>query len=143
MGEETNREMAPSPLEIIGYGTGSATLQDVRKAVTACWNDIKADPARLQAAAAALGISVAQLRDNPRSPVQLQTRQSGTGTVEIAIVVVSYIGTDIVWGAVRDLAKDEIKRRIKQLWSTVLEPAVRRHLRERDALGPTKELPPG
>lgn len=126
-------------IELVGYGTGAATLKEVEKAIQASWKAVQTDAALRAKVAHALELPENAVAQLPEPPLRLQPVQAGAGMVDIAVMIVTYIGTDIVWAAFRDLAKEELKRRLKQVWN-LLEPEVTAELRDRNALGPRKDI---
>jgi hypothetical protein len=124
--------------EIFRYQAGDAKVkEELVPALAAGWQDILGDPKRLDKAAKALGVSAADLSKLAAPPVEIKADRAGFTGAEIVIAIALWVGGEVVLGAFKDLAKDELKRRLKQLWSDVLEPAVRGHLDDpRHGLGP-------
>jgi len=122
---------------IAAYGQGTASVADLRGKLAAAWRQILADPRQRGAAAGALGIPADTIAGAIEPPVCLETGQAGISGVEIAVVVSLWLGDRVLLGALEDMAKDEVKRRVQQLWTDVLEPAFRRQVRDRLGLGPT------
>jgi hypothetical protein len=95
---------------------------------------------RRDEAAKLLGVPAAELSKVSAPPIDIESLRGGFTGAEFVIVIGTWFGSEVVLGAVADLAKDELKRRLKQLWSGVLEPALRSHLKDgRLGLGPQIE----
>ena len=120
---------------VAGYSNGSASLSELRMESSEIWNNILLNPAKAAQAAGILGIQVEELKKLHELPFDLQSGRAGIAGVDIAILVFTWIGTDVVLGAIRDMAKDELKKRLRQLWKEIFEPALKEKL-DRDALGP-------
>lgn len=121
---------------IAAYGTGSANIGQLRTYVAEAWQEIINEPTKRSAAAQALEIASDDILAMPHAPVQFQTGRSGLGAVDFAVLVVLWIGQDILLASLKEIAKDELKKRVRRLWVEVLEPAVRRRLPDRHGLGP-------
>ncbi len=122
-------------IEVVGHASGSGTISELTAALTSVWTEILQNPKLRLQAAGILGVGEVEVEAQQAPPLYLQPGQQGTGAVDIAIMVVTYIGTDVLLGSLTDLAREEVKRRMKQLWAELLEPAIRGRLPERDALG--------
>lgn len=126
--------------EIFRYEPGSAGLKELTPALAAGWRDILADPARRDEVAKLLGVPATELSKVTAPPIDIESHRGGFTGAEFIILIGTWVGSEVVLGAVKDLAKEELKRRLKQLWSGVLEPALRDHLKDgRLGLGPRIE----
>jgi hypothetical protein len=117
--------------EIVRHEVGTAKISELKSALHAVWKDeILARPAELKKAARALGVEPADLKKLSKPPVALDSGRAGMTGGEVLVVMAVWAGSEIVLGAFKDLAKEELKRRLKQLWSDALEPAVRSQLKD-------------
>jgi hypothetical protein len=125
--------MSSDDKEIARYQAGTAKVKELD--VTAAWKAILSDPQERAKAAAALEVSPEELTSAAEPPVILNHGRAGISGGEIIVLIAAWVGTEVVLGALKDLAKEELKRRIKNLWFAVLEPAVRDQLSDRQGLG--------
>ena len=88
-----------------------------------CWEEMLADPVEAEKAAAVLGIPASRLAELREPPVRVRSAQANAAPADIAMIVVAWLGTEVVLGVFKDMAKDEIKRRLTTLWE--------RHLRRK------------
>jgi hypothetical protein len=118
--------------EIVRHEAGTAKLEELNTAIRAAWwEEIVAQPDELKKAADALGVRSADLKKLAEPPVAAHLGRAGLTGGDILIVTTIWIGNEIVLGSLKDLAKEELKRRFKKLWSDVLERAVRNQLKDR------------
>jgi hypothetical protein len=117
--------------EIFRYEAGSAKIDELWPALVAGWQDIIGDAVQRDKAAKALGAPAAEVSKLAAPPVELKADRAGVVGGEIVIGIALWVGSEVVLGALRDLAKEELKKRMKQLWSDVLESALRDHLKDR------------
>jgi hypothetical protein len=135
MTEEIRRE------SVIGaYSEGTLDLAEIQRCLAETWLDILGSPHERLAAAEALEIDAVTLEQFERPPIQIKTGESGIGASSVAILVVLWVAQDVILAAFRDLAKDEIKKRVKRLWSAVVEPSLRQRLPDRHGLGSPSEF---
>jgi hypothetical protein len=127
--------MADQNQEIAKYKAGTAKVDDLKTDVAAAWKDILSKPEKRTEAAKALGVDPAELGKLQRPPVDLSPGSSNFAGGEVVIGIAAWLGTEVALGAFKDLAKEELKKRVKKLWLDVLEPAVRGRLKDFYGLG--------
>jgi hypothetical protein len=85
----------------------------------AYWADMLADAEERHQVAEILGLSPEQMEFLRGPPVQVQSAQANAGGAEIGLIVLTWLATEVVLGAFKDLAKEEVKRRVKLVWEYV------------------------
>jgi hypothetical protein len=135
-----DRFMARADLDdnVAAYGGGAASISEISDALEGAWNDAVANPELRAQVAAALGLSDGDLDEAAHCPFRVRQGSAGIDPATAVIVIATYIGLEVFAKAFTDLAREEVKRRIKQAWN-VLEPKVRERLRDHHALGERKE----
>jgi hypothetical protein len=124
---------------IAGLGGGTASLLDVQREIDAAWRRVTADPATRSEIADILGVDAEKVTPSSDPPVKADSAGAGAGGLDIAIVVLVWFGSEILLGAVKDIVKDEVKKRVRQLWERVILPAIKENL-SRDELGTQSTL---
>jgi hypothetical protein len=119
--------------EIARYQAGTARLKELD--VASAWTAIMSDPQQRAKAAAALDVRPDELNPQSKLPVVLEHGPAGAAVGEIIVFITTWVATDIVLGAFKDMAKEEVKKRIKKLWLEVVEPVVRNQLSDWQGLG--------
>ncbi|WP_315772312.1 MULTISPECIES: hypothetical protein [unclassified Bradyrhizobium] len=124
--------------EVVRHAPGIAKVSELKAALSDAWkNEILAKPTELKKAAEVLGVDPNELKSLISPPLAIQSERAGMTGGEVLIVMAIWAGNEIVLGAFKDLAKEQLKNRLKQLWSVVLEPLVRDLLEDRRyGLGP-------
>jgi hypothetical protein len=122
--------------EIAKYKAGTAKAEELEIDVAAVWKEMLSKPDMRAEAADALGISPGQLDQITSPPINISpSNVAGAAGSEIVIWIATWIGSEVMLGALKDLAKEELKKRVKKLWLNVLEPAVRSRLKDFYGLG--------
>jgi hypothetical protein len=120
---------------IAAYDSGTVSTVELQQKLRQAWARVLANPEKRQETAGALGVDVAVLNKLSEPPVKIEAGRAFIDFGTAAVVVVTWFGSDILLGAFRDLAKDEVKKRIRQAWD-VIEPELRSLFEDRNALGP-------
>lgn len=120
------------------YTEASAESHELQEALEAVWREQLSNPASAAGIADILRTSPDKLPVD-RAPVRIEPTESGLTAPEIAILISSWVATDIVLKALTDLGKDAVKNAIRKVWNKYLEPAVMIRMRKRDALGQRRE----
>jgi len=124
-------------VDILAFEEGASRYTELNATLTQVWGGLLADPDALQRAATILGVPPAALLEKP-APLAFAPRKAGLTGAEIALVAGSWLVTEVLLGAAKDLLKDALKAKGRQLWDELLEPAMRRTFARRDALGARK-----
>jgi hypothetical protein len=119
---------------VAAYDSGTAPTQDLIDMLPLAWSAILADPVRREQVADALGVSAEAVITLSNPPVQIEQRRAFIDIGSVAVEVVTWVTTDILLAAFADMAKDEVRRRCKQVWE-IVEPELRGLFDRRDALG--------
>lgn len=119
------------------FESGRLRTHELNAELAATWSQLLQDGEVRGRIADILGTEISL--DPASVPVSFKVRKSGTGGADLALMIGAWIATDILLAAFKDLAKEELKRRIKQLWGEVLQPALRKRWpAQKDALGKDK-----
>jgi hypothetical protein len=105
------------PLE--GRRAHGQAAHRVQAELAAYWAQMLADADELRRVADMLGLAPERVRELREPPLQVQPAQSNVGGADIGLIVVTWLATEVVLGAFKDLAKEEVKRRIKLVWAYV------------------------
>ena len=124
---------------IVGLQAGTAGRNDLQNAIETAWHELLSDADDSRRVADILGISRDQLAPVHKAPFNVESAGSGFGALEVAYVVGIWIGSEIVLGALRDLAKEELKRRLRELWDKVLSKRMRNVL-DKEQVGSDVDL---
>lgn len=130
---EINREV------LAGLTGGTAKPEELQAQIEKTWAELTADGGKREQIAEVLGVKPQALQDAKHAPVRFDTRAAGIGGIEAATIVLAWVGTEILLGAVKDLAKEELKKRLRTLWDKVLLPALKKKV-SRDELGTEADL---
>src|SRR5579859_7415729 len=85
--------------EIARYGAGSSSISQINSALAKAWETILSQPDKRKEAAGALGVTVQELEDLADPPVLASPGPSGITATEVAILLASWFGTEIVLGS--------------------------------------------
>jgi len=116
-----DRATLSDSIAITRYG-GSASQQELNPVVQEQWAQIRSDPKLLAKAASYLQVTPAKLLALEHAPVEVRNLKANITAPEIALEVITWIGTDVCLGLLADVAKDEIKRRVRSLWDAMFAP---------------------
>jgi len=125
---------------VAAYGAGTYRPHELQAALEQTWSDLLGDPERQAEIAAMFGIKASQVESLTEPPLTFRVPPSGMSGGEIAVLVVTWGATEVLLGAVRDMAKETLKARLKELWKNIMVPALRKHLPGRESLGSEKDL---
>lgn len=87
----------------------------------AYWAAMLADGEERRRVANILGIPDALMPGVPEPPVQVRASQANSGSAAIGMYVLTWLASEVLLASFKDLAKEEVKRRLKQLWAYVSE----------------------
>jgi hypothetical protein len=68
-------------------------------------------------------------------PLDLGAERSGLTGGEVVLILLGKALLDVLTGAAKDLAKDAVKTKARNLWDKLLLPALTEHLMDRRPLG--------
>lgn len=85
------------------------------------WQTMLNDEAELTRVATILGRTQEQVAKLPAPPLRVSSNQSNVGAAEVGLIVATWLTTEVLLGVFKDLAKEELKRRLKLLWAHVSE----------------------
>jgi hypothetical protein len=120
------------------YECGSMSLEELTGALDATWVDLLKNPDARAEIAAALELAPEEVARLAKPPITLEPDHANIDIATATMAVVAWIASDVLLAAVKDLAKEEVKRRLRALWA-VLEPKFRSRLPTRDSLGDRKD----
>lgn len=135
LGKLDRGDQMPSDSVIAAFGPGEASARELDDALRETWAALLADPSQRGAIAASLGLHEADLARADTPPMRFEVPRAGLAGAEVAVVVVTWVASEVLLGAFKDLAKDAIKAKTRQLWKDYLAPALQRRLASRRALG--------
>jgi hypothetical protein len=93
----------------------------VQAELTSYWTDMLANESERQQVANLLGLPEATVAQFADPPLHLDSAQSNAAGADIGLIVMTWVATEVVLGAFKDLAREEVKRRLKLLWAYVSE----------------------
>jgi hypothetical protein len=121
---------------VASFGPGSASTMELEDALDATWLALRDDPSVRGALARALGIAEVTVAAMRSPPLRVETARSNMSSGEIAVLIVTWLASDVVCEAFKDMAQDAVKKNIRKLWDDYLLPALRARLPSRRSLGP-------
>jgi hypothetical protein len=105
---------------------GAASLEEVNATLNDALQATLRDPALRQRAAELLQVTEADLDPRSSQPLRVDVVPLGAGVIDTAIMVVAWIDSDLLLRSLAHLTKDETKRRLRRLWTEMLEPLILR-----------------
>lgn len=124
---------------VAGLINGTSKPEEIQVQVELVWVELTANADTCEQIANVLGVKSGVVQAVKHVPVLVASPAAGIGALDVTVVVLAWVGTDVVLGAFTDLAKDEIKKRIRNLWYKVILPKLKKRM-SRDELGTDAEL---
>lgn len=113
---------------------GSLSERELNMAIQETWSDVLSDATARADIARQLEVPPDLVARLDKAPLLVEPDRSNIDVSTATVAIVVWIASDILADALKDLAKEEFKRRLRALWDW-LEPRLRRRLETRDGLG--------
>jgi hypothetical protein len=123
---EMNKSDQQLPLTdstIYAFGAGNALPRELQEALNECWQEAVANGEKRALIADILGVDGDKLDDKSEAPLRIEAASAGMAAPEIAVLV-TWIASEVLLPTAKDLAKEVLKAKLKQLWTRVLQPAI-------------------
>jgi hypothetical protein len=120
--------MATEVTQIAKLSGGTAGTVEFAAALQSSWEEVLADSERSHAAAAILGIPVTELKQIRQPPFEVESDSCGMLGADLLIIAGTWVATEILVGAIKNIAQEEVERLLRRLWREVLAPATQRLL---------------
>ena len=116
--------MNQSPDTVALYVDAGAKVNDLQNDLQTVWNELRNEPKAAADIASILQVDAADLQRLDKVPVLVSSPHSGLAAGEIAVLVATWIATDVVLKALSDLGKEVVKSALLKLWDKHLEKRV-------------------
>ena len=138
----------PHKEDLEGFSRGSAGTFELDRSLSESWTSLVKNPqerARMSAILLEVEPNLTQeFLDEffeESAMFRVEQKASGTSGVDIAIMVTAWVASEVVLGALKDMAKAKVKELFGRLWTEVVKPAFKDDLPQSDSLGRTAKLP--
>ena len=128
---------------VTAYGPGSLRPHEAQDVLERTWAELVGNPTSRDEIAALFQLAPDQVAHIQQAPLVFEQRRSGMGAAEIAMVVATWVGSEVLLGGVKDWGKQAVKEALQTLWTKIVAPALRRKVPERGALGQEKDSSEG
>ncbi|AET92195.1 hypothetical protein BYI23_C000490 [Burkholderia sp. YI23] len=123
------------------YVGGRSSLDEVNVAVREAWAELLADKDKRADIARTLGIPPDDLTETNAS-IRAEPTKSGLSGGEIATALALWYVTEVVVGTAKDLMKDALKQKVREVWKSHVLPLVREKLTRHNAIGEEEKEKP-
>lgn len=127
--------MSASTLRLVRYFDPAIEPEKLQEDLEQIWLDLLSNPENLMKIAQILNTNPDKLILCPRSPIKIESDSSGICGSEIAILVATWVATDIALKALSELGKDALKSALKMVWDKYIERALKVKQKAARALG--------
>lgn len=94
----------------------SESARRIQQELVAFWKTACQDDQKAREIAGLLGVRVEVIRQMADPPVRVESAQANVGGAEIGLMVGTWLVSEVLLGALKDVLKEEVKRRIKLFW---------------------------
>ncbi len=93
----------------------------IQDEIASFWSAMLTDEKERERVAGILQIPPAKVGDLVEAPIRVRSAQANIGSSDVGLIVASWIASEVLLGAFKDIAKDEVKRHLKALWAYVAD----------------------
>lgn len=94
----------------------SESALQIQQELAAFWKKACQDEQKAAEIADLLGVPVEVIKQMEGPPVRVEAYQANVGAAEIGLIVGTWLVSEVLLGALKEVLKEEVKRRIKLFW---------------------------
>lgn len=103
--------------ELLEYRAANVeSARRIQQELAAFWKTACQDDQKAREIADLLGVPVEVVRQMADPPVRVKSAQANVGGAEIGLMVGTWLVSEVLLGALKDVLKEEVKRRLKRFW---------------------------
>ena len=126
-------------IPVMGFATGSADIGTLRKAMVKALDELMSDDAEVAEMSKALSIPPDVLRSCAGDLFSLKPGKAGLLSQGIAVIL-GVVTSKIIESALIELAKEELKEKLRPIIKKKLIPRLKHFLNNGDSLGQPRDL---
>ncbi len=119
---------------IIALRKGELGAAELDSETAGAWQRLMSSDAGRDRIAKVLGVTPDELSDGLESPLKVKPEHGAGLDASTLVVIGLWIGTEIILPTLIDLTKEQLKRRLQDLWRRVIVPEIRAHKKSHAAV---------